>query len=92
MRTARKAGIKTDGDGGETRRAYGDGKSRGGRQTSEVLTVKTAMGTPMRAQMRAEGTNSFESVIHPKSFKIVFRTDIGKGTFRMDTVEGVTYP
>ena len=37
------------------------------------------MGTPMRAQTRAQGADSFDSVIRPDSFDSVFWTDTVEG-------------
>ena len=67
------------------------GTPEGTSRQSEVLTLQMGMGTPMRTQMRAQGTHSYESVIHYGSFEGVFRTDTVGSVFRTDTVEGAIW-
>ena len=54
---------------------------------SEVRTLKTWMITPMRAQKRAQGPDSFEGEIHPNSSEGAFWMETVKGLFRTDTVK-----
>ena len=63
------------------------GTTGGTSRQLELLTVHTGMGTLMRSQTRAQGTNSFESVIRPNSFEGVFWTDSVEGLFWTDTVK-----
>ena len=48
----------------------------------EVITIQTGMGSPTFAQTLVQGTDSFDSVIHPDSFEGVFWTDTLEIVFR----------
>ena len=75
------------GDGGETRTQTETGTPGETSRQLEVLTVQTGMVNLMITQMRTQGTNRLQGIIHSDSSEIVFGTDTVESVFGKDTVE-----